>query len=1069
MPDLNIKGDIIDNFGKHLPTPIIDYVSIRNDKLEVQVSLFFNFEDITLDNERIDEIIEHFQNDAMLYVTVAYVLGKTYSDALINKENVDIFSELYERSDTAAYLAQDEAKDIIPEYKNFKVAQFIVDGTDKWQQSNQNFYDKDDHKIIQFSQTFEIPVHFSGDLDFDIENINENIFLAPNNGLNDAFEGGLTVFAFSSWVDLDELSRSSFMPGADMFALKKTEISDDNREFQAAKIDLMPNLAKQLFSDISYEKVFSNGYAYIEPQVYFVDQEEIVYNKTPILAINGKYYKQDGYTLDAISETFQELIDSAKQLGAEDSQIQSILDNTSAMLQTHGEESELLAKLHLILLTFPEKSTATEVGRFYDRYKNRLFNVNEAAISGTPVEEKVMRTSKVRDLREVLATDWSKNTPQKPPVVYAGSPENVFPGGLVSALKIYEEPHQTGDPSTDPNIFVKNGFWFFDYERALRNYSNIAKIFDIDAITNYFGDGVLQSTFKLTTAKMIKHYFHELPMGDPDNRDLMAGPVREWYLAGTEIPGDYLTDLAKFETSIEYTSIQGHAYSRYTPISQTFTLTDYITTQSPAAFIFSRTEPYISFNGATDEIGYLSYLALRGAEPVDDPDVKDGYRMMVFEFQDVEEDHQEDDLNQVYSFSVECIDTTKSLALAIIEAYTSQVLDDGSLQQYYVYASEECNYNNIDKTFNEFFTEGVMSLYSGMEPHNYPWVYAPVMYNFNLDLISNAFGGDTQKIIDASRAITARINPTNGNLDDLDAFMTNYNKIIDEQYGPDNNSAPLRSAVDDLANELILSFGDPDDAHAAGGGAGGFRAQYYPMPYAVPITKEYVATSPGKDVYSQPVHDWGWKRLAETSLYGTDQWRGGEWWSTGGERELYYLRECMKKKASYVPDTYDEASFTGSGKWQGDTTTYSNGFGIKAWKEAVNGNTTFEDKEGEWDYASAWDDIEDWIADNDGKEGKVPSDGDGKTFYVQHHGAIEYNPPGHPTYIDNDGDVAYWRTSAKHYDDDCDGASSRKMKVQIDNDNKQVWLKYYEWRCDYEETDSSNSAYHPHGSQDRSI
>ena len=49
MPDLNIKGSLIDNFGKNLPTPIIKYVGIRADKLEIQVSLFFDFSDLEKD------------------------------------------------------------------------------------------------------------------------------------------------------------------------------------------------------------------------------------------------------------------------------------------------------------------------------------------------------------------------------------------------------------------------------------------------------------------------------------------------------------------------------------------------------------------------------------------------------------------------------------------------------------------------------------------------------------------------------------------------------------------------------------------------------------------------------------------------------------------------------------------------------------------------------------------------------------------------------------------------------------------------------------------------------------
>ena len=90
MPDLNIKGSTLDNFGEHLPTPIIEYVGIRADKLEVQVSLYFDFTDLEKDTVT---FLEYFTEitKAPLYVTVAYVIGDTYAQAVIDKTQPDIF------------------------------------------------------------------------------------------------------------------------------------------------------------------------------------------------------------------------------------------------------------------------------------------------------------------------------------------------------------------------------------------------------------------------------------------------------------------------------------------------------------------------------------------------------------------------------------------------------------------------------------------------------------------------------------------------------------------------------------------------------------------------------------------------------------------------------------------------------------------------------------------------------------------------------------------------------------------------------------------------------------------
>ena len=871
MPDLSIKGNIIDNFGKHLPTPIIDFVTIRNDKLEAQVSLFFDFEDISITDTEMDDIINYFQGNNQLYIYVAYVLGEPYADSIINKENIDIFSELYSAGGFANHrsgMLPSDGAQLISNLSNYTILPFKVASSDgsHFERSGQNFYDNDERKVIQLAATLELPVAFAGGYDFDIQSIHQNMFLAPESGLLDYFEGGLTLFAFSSWVDLSSMSTESFT-ASDMFALKPLEVSDGYRAFTSQYIDLMPNLAKQQFSDISYEKVFSNGYAYIEPQVFFVDQQEVVYNKTPILALNEKYYKQDGFTLDEINEAFQELVDDTKQLGEEDSQIQNILDDISTMLQTHGESSDLLTRLNLIRVTFPEKSTATEVGRFYDRYETRFLSINEAVASGTTVTEKVMRTSKVRDLRRSIDADWSPSSAEPVNVIYAGSEQNLYPGGLITSMRIYQsrfagahgEESGADDPGDD-SISIKKGYWFFDYEMALKNYSNIGKIFDITTALNYFGSELIQSAFKIQKASMKKNIFL---FSDGTSRigDLDSGIILPT-TAGNPVT------VATFTTNIQYDA--SVAYADYNPATEGIPGIDWST-----HFHFPRStdfhldvnpytrgfggdpEQYISWpghasskadQGGGEEMGYLSYLALRGAEPINDPQMEDGYRLMTFEFQDVEKAFTGTDLNQFYSFVVTCIDSSKSLVEGIINSYKALITDSstgapGELQEYYDYASEPCNYNNTDKTFNEFFTTGIMSRYSSLQPQNYPWVKAPAMYCFHRDLLTNAFAGDMQKITDASRAISARINPINGNWEDLHAFVENYKTIIDDQYieivNADNIWAHLQSMTD--AEEIIFGL-DPSENNGNARGPG--PAQYFPMPNPVPITDGYVEAEP---------------------------------------------------------------------------------------------------------------------------------------------------------------------------------------------------------------------------------
>jgi hypothetical protein len=104
-----------------------------------------------------------------------------------------------------------------------------------------------------------------------------------------------------------------------------------------------------------------------------------------------------------------------------------------------------------------------------------------------------------------------------------------------------------------------------------------------------------------------------------------------------------------------------------------------------------------------------------------------------------------------------------------------------------------------------------MSLYEGMDSKQWPWVYGPILYNLHRDILHDAFNRDTQKIIEDARAITGRINPVNGNLEDLEIFMENYKQIITEQYektGADN----VHKWVENMDASQEIVFGkDPSD------------------------------------------------------------------------------------------------------------------------------------------------------------------------------------------------------------------------------------------------------------------
>ena len=811
MPDLNIKGNIIDNFGTYLPTPIIDSVEIYNDKIRINVSLFFNFTDLDITDAEIDNYIATLSNTttgAPLYVWGAYILGQPYIDSILDKNNIDIMSELY-GAEVAEFEHEHTNTPGQSEYANY--ASHLFDTVNTFTRSDQNFYDNADNKVIQYGGSIELPIKI-GEKELSITDLENNIFLSAVDPIVDTLQD-MSVFAFTSW-----------QLGA--FPLTEHAVDDDDRKFVTLKIDLLPPLAEQQVSNVSYASVFKGGHADVEPKVHFIDENEVFYNKTPIQVIDGKYYKQDAYTLEQIVALFESYISSHKMAGEDNDDVKSVLDNIAYVLSLYGDTTQLLIELNKLRQTFPEKSSATEVGSLYAGFKDRFFGANEKVAAGTPVVEKLVRTSKIRDLRDLDTSDWVPPT-RDPQELILASPSN---GGLISSQVLYTQDtaYQGGGgsyypPEADAEAYVKNGFWFFNYEQALKRYANVTGVLSLDTLYKYAGKDMVYAHFKLTSATMTKwvydpnHTGIEQPIENLDN--------------SIPIPTDRMNKVATLRTDIEYNS-DDVSTGRYGPRSVGFVLTDEVGTQTN----LSDYKSVLGLNFGTgvhtsdETVGsYTSFLALRGIDAFSDSQVGNGYQLAAFNFQDVEESYSTAEQNEVYSFQVEVTDTTKAMATALLHRFASYY--DVELKEYYDYASENCNYNNVDGAFNEFFTEGVMTYYKNMHPtdkKDYPWIKGPIYYNLFREILTDFFGGDEQKLVDDAAAISAKINPINGTLENLTAFYENFGAFLTTNFAAASGGMSLTEYLEAMDDETILTFGENHDV------------QYYPIPTPVPIVPEFV-------------------------------------------------------------------------------------------------------------------------------------------------------------------------------------------------------------------------------------
>ena len=76
MPVLIYKGDTTDNFGKYLPTPYIEKITIGDEGAAgARLSIFIKLDD----NEKIDDVLERIANQINIYL----LFGKDFLIFLI--------------------------------------------------------------------------------------------------------------------------------------------------------------------------------------------------------------------------------------------------------------------------------------------------------------------------------------------------------------------------------------------------------------------------------------------------------------------------------------------------------------------------------------------------------------------------------------------------------------------------------------------------------------------------------------------------------------------------------------------------------------------------------------------------------------------------------------------------------------------------------------------------------------------------------------------------------------------------------------------------------------------------
>ncbi|MAH44650.1 hypothetical protein CMI37_02425, partial [Candidatus Pacearchaeota archaeon] len=532
-------------------------------------------------------------------------------------------------------------------------------------------------------------------------------------------------------------------------------------------------LLDKITSDVTYEKVFSNGELQSVVTSY-VDSQEIVYDQNPIQSISGQYYKGDNISHDEIVKYFEDFVTKFKEedfYDVSDTDLNDMLDQISATIQTPEDTAKIIRKLDDLRSLFPSKSSATSVGKLYARFRKRVVTANIAVERGTPLKNILHRNSKFLDLREPDITDLADSTFDED--WRSKSDEYIYPDqSFISRNAIYSSTEDNeqevedlslslavqeglSDDLTDllDNLFssydtdalVRNrGFFFFDYEKAFRTVALINRFFSVTKLSEFGINITPYNSFRFSAASITR----------------------------TENDGDIVIS-CDFDEDVEY------------PLSKTTTFSNQTNSGLdvyglPAPGYYSDASP------AYEDVLLISqetdYLTIRNFVPRQTDSISSGipdYRLACFSFQDFYDDdiaYYSDSTGYTVDITIE--DRTIEVASALMDHFGSA---RDKLDEFMEVVTSDFSYNPATGDYNEFFNKGITNYYSG-NLQEAPWIMAPVIYCIHQDLVYDLYDGDTEKILEAAQTIIDSIAPYSGNYEALYSFNEAFHNFHTDIY-----------------------------------------------------------------------------------------------------------------------------------------------------------------------------------------------------------------------------------------------------------------------------------------------
>jgi hypothetical protein len=498
-------------------------------------------------------------------------------------------------------------------------------------------------------------------------------------------------------------------------------------------------------SPLVYEKVITaplsgtgNNRLATDPVVIYEDDAGLPYESVSLQSIQKGFYK----TTETFREQLKKEIDNlvASYGTTEDQQLQSLLDSISFIAQTKSEDVDFIVELDKVRNSFPSRTSTSAVGTLYNRLKDILFSANDALLLGEGLQKKLVPNTKLISFVGLESQNRQISWSSRSATTYSPRPDGTgqylynrffMERQELEVDKLFRGEVYDSGVIQEPNYdVVRNfGYFFFDYEKALHKKSNISQIYPVQKLLNLFGNNSLDGYFQISRTELLRF----------DNDKDIVNKIVSFY-------------------SNNLTSTSARLPGRGDSVSQ---------------IVF---KPSSSPDGTATSSGIIekNYVVLR---KFDTAIGLEGYRLLAFEYQDLQRSSTATSAGQSYRFNIEIEDKTIDFYDLLRQQIENAIQE---LLTYLEFAQEFCSFNNIDGRFNDFFIKGINEQF----PENPPWTDAALIYAVHLDLIENQFNGDFQLIKSYAHLFSdAYLNPHTTTLSILENKINLIVDFYEKYYG----------------------------------------------------------------------------------------------------------------------------------------------------------------------------------------------------------------------------------------------------------------------------------------------